>query len=221
MSNTIDIMSWFGVLIDLVRQCDQVLFTLTSQHPQWIFGVVFLIIFCETGLIIAPFLPGDSLLFVVGALAAQGHFNGWLMGGACCLAAILGGAVNYQVGYWSGAKLLRTPWLSRWISPALQAAQHFYVQYGGKSLVLARFAPILRTFAPFIAGLSQMPYGQFSCYNLVGALLWVCSFTAAGYFFGNLPIVKNNLHYLLMLLVGISLIMLIIQWWRQRRTKGL
>jgi membrane-associated protein len=223
MMSGVEIIPWWRTLADLVMHSDQLLLHLATHQGHWLYVVVFLILFCETGVLVAAFLPGDSLLFFVGALAAQGELNLSLMLLLMFTAAVLGGVLNYHVGHWSSQRWLRSR-ASRWISQdAVQAAQHFYVRHGGKSLVLARFAPVLRTFAPFVAGLSHMPYLLFTYYNVLGALLWISTLTYAGYFFGNLSVVKNNLHYLLLSVIGlllgfigISLLLPLVKWWRQR-----
>ncbi len=228
MMSGMEVTPWWQTLIALVMHSDQLLLHLATNQSHWIYVVVFLILFCETGVIIAAFLPGDSLLFFVGALAAQGELDLSLMLLLMFTAAVLGGVLNYQVGHWSSQRWLHGR-ASRWISQeALQSAQRFYAHHGGKSLVLARFAPILRTFAPFVAGLSHMPYLLFTYYNVLGALLWISSLTYLGYFFGNLPVVKNNLHYLLLAIiglllaiVGLSLLLPLVKWWRRRRAANL
>jgi membrane-associated protein len=221
MMSGVEVIPWWRALVNLVIHSDQLLLHLATQQGQWIYAAVFLILFCETGLIIAFFLPGDSLLFVIGALAAQGHLDLHLMLLLMFLAAVLGGTFNYHVGQRSSRRWLQTR-PPRWISQdAVQSAQRFYAHHGGKSLVLARFAPILRTFAPFVAGLSHMPYLRFTYYNVLGALLWISSFTYAGYFFGNVPVVKNNLHYLILAVITISLLLPLVKWWQRPRAANL
>lgn len=164
------------------------------------YAILFAIVFAETGLIILPFLPGDSLLFACGALAALGALNLPLVIGLLVVAAVLGDAVNYTVGARVGRKLTRL------IDEAqLRKAEAFYTKYGGKAVLLARFLPILRTFAPFVAGVGHMQYSRFASYNVGGAVLWVCTFTLAGFFFGTLPVVQRNFSLLVLGIVGISL----------------
>lgn len=217
----VEVTPWWRTLVELVTHSDKLLLQLATAQGQWIYVVVFLILFCETGFIVAFFLPGDSLLFVVGALAAQEVLDLPVMLLLMFLAAVLGGTVNYHIGQQCSRRWLhsRPPgWISQ---DAVQSAQRFYAHHGGKSLVLARFAPILRTFAPFVAGLSHMPYLRFTYYNVLGALLWISSFTYAGYFFGHVPVVKNNLHYLLLGIIGVSLLLPLVKLWQRWRAANL
>lgn len=177
-----------------------------SAYGGWIFFILFLVIFCETGLIVTPFLPGDSLLFVTGAIAATGAFDIHLMVLTMVIAAILGDTVNYHVGKYLGAKAFQSG-NSRIFKPAyLEKTNAFYAKHGGKAIIIARFMPIVRTFAPFVAGMGHMHYPRFLFFNVVGSLVWVLSISYLGYFFGNIPVVKNNLGILIVLIVIVSML---------------
>lgn len=188
---------WLGIFLHI----DQHLGTLIEQQGVWIYAILLAIIFAETGLVIFPFLPGDSLLFIAGAFCATGGLHmGWLIS-LLLLAAILGNSLNFWIGGMIGSKIWEMN--SRWIDhQALAKTHQFYERHGGKTLVLARFLPLVRTFAPFVAGISQMSVWRFQFFNIVGALLWIVGLVVAGYFFGNLPIVKEYLNVIV--LVGIS-----------------
>jgi len=196
-------------LIDILINLDQYLAWLVEHYGAWVYVVLFLIVFCETGLVVTPFLPGDSLLFVAGTLAAAGGMNVHFLVVLLIVAAILGDAVNYHIGRWAGPKVFRgEPWWgSRFFKAEyLARTQVFYERYGGKTIIIARFVPIVRTYAPFIAGVAKMPYRQFAFYNVTGALLWVLSLTYAGYLFGNLPWIKDNLTLVIMAIIFLSIL---------------
>src|SRR5215470_8945894 len=185
----------------------------------WLYAVLFLIVFCETGLVVTPFLPGDSLLFAVGALAAiEGsplHLPVILL--LLAVAAVSGDAVNYAVGYRIGPRVF-TSETSRLLNKEhLLRTQAFYEKYGGKTIILARFMPIIRTFAPFVAGIGRMRYARFALYNVVGGVVWVGAFTLAGYFFGNVPMVKRNFHFVIVAIIILSIMPPIIEYLRARR----
>lgn len=179
-------------LIDFILHLDKHLVELVTQYGVWTYGILFLIVFCETGLVVTPFLPGDSLLFAVGALAAKEALDVYWVSLLLMVAAILGDTVNYWIGYKIGPKVFTSessPWLNR---KHLERTHHFYEKYGGKTIIIARFMPIIRTFAPFVAGIGHMHYGRFQAFNVAGAATWVVLFIGGGYFFGNIPLVKNN-----------------------------
>lgn len=190
----------------------------TQSMGPWIYVLLFAIIFAETGLVVTPFLPGDSLLFAVGALTAvEGGLSLWLCSVLMIVAAILGDAVNYSIGRWAGSRLF-TKSDSRFFNPAhLERTQEFYVRHGGKTIILARFLPILRTYAPFVAGLSRMNYGKFAVYNVTGAFVWILLFLVAGHYFGNIPQVKTNFHYVIAAIIVISALPAVIEVLRARR----
>ncbi|MXR35712.1 DedA family protein [Rhodobacteraceae bacterium CH30] len=206
-------------VIDFILHIDVHLAELAAAYGPWIYAILFLIVFCETGLVVTPFLPGDSLLFVAGALAAMGEMNIHAMVALLICAAIIGDGVNYAIGRYFGEKLAaRYPKLIR---PEYLAKTHtFYEKHGGKTIILARFVPIVRTFAPFVAGIGKMGYRHFAFYNVTGAVLWVSSFGYAGYFFGNMPIVKKNLTLLIFGIIFVSILPGVIELWRHKRAQN-
>ncbi len=201
---------------DVLVHLDRHLAVLLQQHGAWVYALLFVIIFSETGLVVTPFLPGDSLLFVAGALAATGGMNVHLLALLLVLAAVLGNTANYSIGYWLGPKVFH--WEdSRWFNRrALDRAHAFYEKYGGKTIVITRFVPILRTFAPFVAGIAQMTYVRFTAYNATGAVLWVGLLVYAGYWFGNVPAVKENLALVILGIIAVSLAPLVVELLRHR-----
>lgn len=202
-------------LLDLFLNLDQYLFDLTAKYQNWIYLILFLIIFLETGVVVAPFLPGDSLLFAVGALAALGLLNLWLVLGLLITAAFLGDSVNYSIGKYLGAKVFERDY--RLIKRKhLIKTQDFYERHGGKTILIARFVPIIRTFAPFVAGIGNMNYRQFMVYNLGGGIIWVTLCVIGGYFFGNIPIVKENFSVVVLGIIGVSLLPIIVGFIKER-----
>ncbi len=202
-------------LLDLFLNLDQYLFDLTAKYQNWIYLILFLIIFLETGVVVAPFLPGDSLLFAVGALAALGLLNLWLVLGLLITAAFLGDSLNYSIGKYLGAKVFERDY--RLIKRKhLIKTQDFYERHGGKTILIARFVPIIRTFAPFVAGIGNMNYRQFMVYNLGGGIIWVTVCVIGGYFFGNIPIVKENFSVVVLGIIGVSLLPIIIGFIKER-----
>ena len=212
-------MELIQLIIDFILHIDHHLAELTAAYGPWIYGILFLIIFCETGLVVTPFLPGDSLLFVAGAIATQEAMNVHLMVPLLIAAAILGDALNYSIGRFFGAKLFANPDSRIFRQRHLRMTEAFYAKHGGKTIILARFVPIVRTLAPFVAGMGQMSYRRFAAYNVVGAIAWVTLFSYAGYLFGNLPAVKNNLHYLIVAIIFVSILPGVIEIIRHRRAK--
>jgi membrane-associated protein len=201
--------------VDLVLHLDQHLDGLIQQYGPWIYVILFLIIFCETGLVVTPILPGDSLLFAVGAMAARpDNLNIWLVFFLLTIAAILGDTVNYWIGKYSGEKLTRKfPKLIK--KEYLDKTHSFYERYGGKTIIIARFVPIVRTFAPFVAGAGSMTYPKFMSYNVVGALVWMGTLLPAGYFFGNMPIVKNNFGLVIIGIIIVSILPAVVEFLRE------
>lgn len=206
-------------VVDFILHIDVHLAELVSQYGIWIYAILFLILFCETGLVVTPFLPGDSLLFVAGALAALpgNDLNVHTMVALMVVAAILGDAVNYMIGKQFGARLFSNPNSKIFRRSYLDKTHAFYDKHGGKTIILARFVPIVRTFAPFVAGMGKMSYRHFSMYNVSGGLLWVLLFTYAGYFFGNIPAVQENLKLLIVAIILLSILPGVIEVWRHRR----
>jgi membrane-associated protein len=208
-------MNFIRDAIDFILHIDVHLATIVSQYGAWTYGILFLIIFCETGLVVTPFLPGDSLLFATGALAAVTDLNVVVLFVLLSIAAILGDAVNYWVGKTVGEKLFdgRIRYLKR---QHLDRTHAFYEKYGGKTIVIARFVPIVRTFAPFVAGMGSMSYGKFAMYNIAGGIVWIGSLLFAGYLFGNLPIVRDNFGLVIIAIIILSILPAIIEIIRGR-----
>ena len=213
--------------IDIVLHLDQHLGAWVVQYGIWIYAILFFIIFAETGLVVTPFLPGDSLLFVAGALAAigmseaEGGLHLWRLLAVLSSAAILGNMVNYQIGRFIGPKVFHWENSRIFNKNALLKTQSFYERHGGKTLVISRFLPIFRTFAPFVAGVGAMHYPRFFMFNLAGGLGWCFSLTLAGYWFGNLPWVRQNLSLLIVGIILVSLLPMLIMWlMRDREEEG-
>jgi membrane-associated protein len=195
---------------DLIVHLDKHLAMLVQNYGPWIYAILFLIIFCETGLVITPFLPGDSLLFIAGALAATGGMDVHIVVVLLIIAAVLGDAVNYQIGAWAGPKIFKDD-NARYLKKShLEKAHAFYEKWGGAAIILARFTPFLRTYVPFVAGMSRMSYRKFALYNITGGIIWVASLTYLGYFFGNIPWVKANQGFMVIGIVIVSLIPVLI-----------
>jgi len=201
---------------DLLVHLDRHLATLLQQHGAWVYLLLFAIIFCETGLVVTPFLPGDSLLFIAGALAAGGGIDVHLLALLLVAAAVLGNTVNYSIGRFIGPKVFHWEESRFFNRRALDRAHAFYEKHGGKTIVITRFVPILRTFAPFVAGIARMTYLNFTAYNLAGALAWVLSLLYAGYWFGNVPFVKQNLTWVILGIVVLSVTPLAFEYVRER-----
>jgi membrane-associated protein len=208
-----ELLAWFW---DLVVRLDVHLAAFVAQYGVWVYALLFAIVFCETGLVVTPFLPGDSLLFVAGAVAAAGGMNIAALMAVLIAAALCGDNVNYFVGRWIGPRVFHFE-KSRWFNPAhLQRAHAFYGKHGGKTIILARFVPIVRTYVPFVAGVGAMPYARYLTFCILGALIWVVSLCLLGYWFGNQPIVKNNLTVVILIIVALSISPGIIAWLRSR-----
>ncbi len=206
-------------IIDFILHIDAHLVELIAEYGTWIYAILFLIIFCETGLVVTPFLPGDSLLFVAGTLAAVGsnNINVHLMVLLLIGAAVLGDAVNYMIGKFFGEKLFSNPNSKIFKQSYLEKTHAFYEKYGGKTIILARFVPIIRTFAPFVAGMGHMSYKRFASFNVIGGVIWVSIFMYIGYFFGGQEFVKKNLSFIMIGIIIVSIIPGIIEVWRIRR----
>ena len=190
-------MEYLQYAIDFVLHIDVHMAELVAQYGMWIYAILFVIIFCETGLVVTPFLPGDSLLFVAGA--------------------ILGDAANYTIGRFFGERFFRNPNSKIFKQSYLEKTHHFYEKHGGKTIILARFVPIVRTFAPFVAGMGHMSYRHFASYNIIGGVVWVALFSYAGYLFGGLEVVQRNLKLLIVLIIFISLVPMAVEIWRNKR----
>jgi membrane-associated protein len=202
---------------------DQSIAALAADHAGLMFAALFLVIFAETGLVVFPLLPGDSLLFVAGTVAAASGIDVHLLALTLLLAAVLGDSVNYAVGYFIGPKILSHPResrLGRWLKPEYMGRTHrFYEKYGGFTIIIGRFVPIVRTFAPFLAGVGQMRYRKFLSYNVIGGAAWIGLLTYSGYLFGNIPWVKDNLAWIVVGIVVVSLIPIAFQWLREKRVR--
>lgn len=207
-------------LAHVLLHLDAALGQVIADYGVWVYAILFLIIFCETGLVVLPFLPGDSLLFVAGMFAAKGDLSVALVIGLLCGAAVLGNTVNYAIGSYLGPRVFLWPNSRFFNRDALDRAHRFYEMHGGKTLVITRFMPILRTFTPFVAGVSTMSFSRFQYFNVVGALLWVVSLTLAGYFLGNIPFIKNNLTAVILAIIAVSLLPAVIAWLKNRGTRA-
>jgi membrane-associated protein len=211
-----ELIAWF---VDVVLNLDKHLIGMVEQYGVWIYAILFAIIFSETGFVVTPFLPGDSLLFVAGAVAASGGMNVHLLVALLIAAAILGNSVNYAVGRWLGRHFF-TNRGSRWLNPAhLEKAHAFYEQHGGKAVVISRFLPIVRTYIPFVAGMAAMEPVRYTAFNVGGALLWVGSLCYAGYFFGNIPWIRGNLTAIIVAIIVVSLLPLVYAFLRSRMSR--
>jgi len=205
--------------IDIVLHLDTHLLVLVQQYGTWIYAILFAIIFCETGLVVTPFLPGDSLLFVIGALCGMGSLELQVAMPLLILAAFMGDNTNYWVGRLLGLRLLNHP-NQRWIKHEhLEKTHAFYEKHGGKTVIFARFLPIIRTFAPFVAGIGTMNYRLYVTFSIVGGVAWIGSLTLAGYFFGNIPVIKENLTLMILVIVFISFVPAILEFIKHRRSK--
>ena len=210
-------MEYLAAFIDIVLHLDKHLAVLVQQYGTWIYAILFVIIFSETGFVVTPFLPGDSLLFVAGALAALGGMNIGVLLAVLIAAAALGNMLNYQIGRFLGPKVFQWQGSRFFNRSALDKTHAFYDKHGGKTLVISRFLPLFRTFAPFVAGIGAMSYPRFTLFNLIGAVSWVGLLALAGYFFGNLPWVQKNLSAVILGIIAISLVPVVIGWWQHRK----
>ena len=200
--------------IDLFLHLDEYLQEIIVNYGAWTYGILFLVIFVETGLVVMPILPGDSLLFAAGTFAALGSFNVWGLIGLLIVAAVLGDAVNYSIGHYLGDRAYNIKWIKK---EYLDKTHAFFEKHGGKAIFLARFVPIVRTFAPFVAGIGRMSYAYFATYNIVGGISWVVIFTLLGYFFGNIPFVKKNFELVIIVIILVSVLPMGFEWWKHRQ----
>lgn len=203
-------------LINFILHINVYLAQMVTAFGNWSYAILFLIIFAETGLVITPFLPGDSLLFAAGAIASISTLNIHLLVIVLMAAAIIGNTTNYAIGYWVGPKVFHYP-KSRWFNPAYLTKAHlFYEKYGGRAIIIARFIPIIRTFAPFVAGIARMSWFRYQLYNFIGSVAWVATILYLGFFFGNRPLVQNNFGYVILAIIFISLLPPIIEYIKHR-----
>ena len=205
-------------IVDLFLHLDKYLSEVISTYGLWTYGLLFFVIFLETGFVVTPFLPGDSLIFAAGTFAALGALNPFVLYILLAGAAILGDTANYWIGHTIGERAFSGE--IKWIKKEYMERTHaFFEKHGGKTIFLARFVPIIRTFAPFVAGVGKMTYGYFISYNVFGGLTWVALFLAAGYFFGNIPFVKHNFSLVIIAIILISLLPILVESWKARKGK--
>ncbi|MBT0963535.1 DedA family protein [Denitromonas iodatirespirans] len=203
--------------IDIVLHLDKYLAVVLADYGNWIYAILFLIIFCETGLVVTPFLPGDSLLFVAGALAATGGMDIGLLIGCLFVAAVLGDNTNYWIGRSVGHRVFRWEQSRIFNRAAFDKTHAYFEMHGGKTIIIARFLPIFRTFTPFVAGVAKMTYSRFLPLDIAGGAIWIGSLCLAGYWFGNIPFIKDNLSFVILGIIAVSLIPLVVGWVRHRR----
>jgi membrane-associated protein len=203
-------------LIDIFLHLDKYLADIITQYGMWTYGMLFFVIFMETGFVVTPFLPGDSLLFAAGTFAALGSLNIWYILALLMVAAVGGDTVNYWIGHFLGDRAYNVKWIKR---EYLDRTHAFFEKHGGKTIFLARFVPIVRTFAPFVAGMGRMSYGYFFSYNVFGGIVWVLLFTLAGYFFGNIPFIKSNFEFVIIAIILISILPMIWEAIKAKREK--
>ncbi len=209
-------MDLIAFIIDFVLHVDVHLQEIIRNFGAWTYLILFAIIFCETGLVVTPFLPGDSLLFAAGSFAALGALDPWWLSALLIVAAVVGDTVNYWIGYRIGPQIFHRETRRLIKKEHLFRTQHFYQRHGGKTIVLARFVPIIRTFAPFVAGIGRMHYGRFLAYNLTGGVAWIMIFVWAGFFFGNLPFVRKRFTLVILAIILISVLPMVIEYLRYR-----
>ena len=210
-------MAIIAVALDIFLNLDDYLSTLIKDYGTWTYLILFIIVFCETGLVVTPFLPGDSLLFAAGALAATGAMDPEMLFFLLTIAGILGDTVNYHIGKYFGPKVFKSNNIRFLNKEHLERTHRFYEKHGGKTIIIARFIPIIRTFAPFVAGVGTMTYWRFLFYNVIGAIIWVSSFIYLGYYFGNLPTVKDNFSLVILAIIIISVMPVVINFIQAKR----
>jgi len=212
-------MNFISKLIDIVLHLDKYLGALIQSNGTWTYAILFVVIFCETGLVVTPFLPGDSLLFAAGAFAAKGMLKPWWLFLILAAAAILGDTVNYWIGRVVGPKVFHKEKVRFFKKEYLDRTHQFYEKYGPETIIIARFVPIVRTFAPFVAGIGRMTYGKFIVYNVVGGVGWVALFVFGGYFFGNIPFIQKRFSLVIIAIILISLVPAVVEFLKHRRKK--
>ena len=210
-------MELIATFIDIILHLDTHLAALLAEYGTWIYAILFLIIFCETGLVVTPFLPGDSLLFVAGALAATGGMDIQILCATLLVAAVLGDNLNYWIGRSVGPRVFRWEQSRIFNRAAFDKTHAYFEKHGGKTIIIARFLPIVRTFAPFVAGVAKMTYSRYLPLDFLGGCIWIFSLTLGGYLFGNIPFIKNNLSLVILAIIALSLLPLFIGWLRHRR----
>lgn len=210
-------MEYFQYFIDFILHLDTNLADLVTRYGLLTYVILFGIIFAETGFVVTPFLPGDSLLFAAGAIASLGSLNVWGIISLLIIAAVLGDTVNYWIGHFFGQKIVDHPKIKFINQEHIDKTEQFYKKHGAKTIILARFVPIVRTFAPFVAGVGTMNYGKFIIYNIVGGIMWVSIFTLLGYFFGNIPVIQENFHYAVFAIIGLSFIPIAYEYYQHKK----
>jgi membrane-associated protein len=200
-------------LLDLFLHLDKYMADVIRNYGMWTYGLLFFVIFMETGFVVTPFLPGDSMIFAAGTFAALRALNVWVVFILLAIAAVLGDTANYWIGHYLGVRAYNVKWIKK---EYLDRTHAFFEKHGGKTIFLARFVPIIRTFAPFVAGIGRMPYSYFFSYNVFGGITWVALFTFAGYFFGNIPFIRDHFSMVIIAIILISLIPILIEAWRGR-----
>lgn len=209
-------MAFVSFVIDLFLHLDKHLSSVILQYGAWTYGLLFFVIFMETGFVVTPFLPGDSLIFAAGTFAALGSLNIWLLFLLLAIAAVGGDTVNYWIGHYLGDRAYQITWIKK---EYLDRTHAFFEKHGGKTIFLARFVPIIRTFAPFVAGVGRMSYSYFFSYNVFGGICWVALFTFAGYFFGNIPFIRDHFSLVIIAIIVISVLPMLIEAWKVRTEK--
>ncbi len=210
-------MELITTILEFILHIDEYLAQMISQYGLWTYAILFLIIFLETGFVIIPFLPGDSLLFAAGTFAALGSLNIWLLTLLLMIAAIAGDTVNYWIGLRLGDRAYQIRWIKK---EYLERTHTFFEKHGGKTIFLARFVPIVRTFAPFVAGIGRMSYRYFITYNFAGGIVWVVLFTFSGYLFGNIPLIRKNFELVIIAIILVSVLPMVFEWLRARKRKA-
>ncbi len=207
-------MEILSFVLDIFLHLDEHLAAIINQYGAWTYGLLFFVIFMETGFVVTPFLPGDSLLFAAGTFASLGSLNILVVTGLLMIAAVLGDTANYWIGHALGDRAYHTKWVRK---DYLDRTHAFFEKHGGKTIFLARFVPIVRTFAPFVAGVGRMSYGYFVSYNIFGGIAWVALFTLAGYYFGNIPFIRKNFEFVIVAIILISVVPIFYEWLKARR----
>jgi membrane-associated protein len=213
-------MELLAKVIDFVFHLDAHLSDIIQTYGLWTYSILFMVIFCETGLVVTPFLPGDSLLFAAGTFAARGDLKVGLLFLILAAAAVLGDTVNYWLGKIVGPKVFHKEKTRFFKKEYLDRTHTFYEKYGAETIIIARFVPIIRTFAPFVAGIGRMTYGKFLSYNVIGGVGWVAIFTFGGYFFGNIPFVKKNFSIVIIVIIVLSLVPAVVEFFKHKKKKG-
>lgn len=213
-------MEFLTGIIDIFLHLDRHLQEIIAAYGTWTYAILFLIVFAETGLVVTPFLPGDSLLFAAGAFAARGSLDPWILCLLLIAAAVIGDSANYAIGNYIGPKAFHNPNSKIFRKEYLDRTHRFYERYGGRTIIIARFVPIVRTFAPFVAGVGTMSYTRFMSFNVIGGIAWVAGFIWGGYWFGNIPFVQRNFSLVVVAIIILSVLPIAIEWMKHRRQQS-